>query len=151
MIEKKRSWGLCRAQGLGYGPSLFPQFVVAIGRRRLRFLNSEDIGDLIVGARIFREDDMISITLPNFMSFESTMKHESQRLMFLERESFEGRHTVGSLPTSVVTPAVSDTVLLSTFRYTHCDTDASEKVQLRQAYSRIFFSRFSRGYNMLEL
>ena len=53
----------------------------------------------------------------------TTQPHSKQR----------GKPTVGSDPTSWVTPAVSPTELLSSLRNTHADWASSENVQVRQA------------------
>ena len=62
-----------------------------------------------------------------------------------------GKPTVGSDPTSCVTPAVSPTALLRMFRNTHEDAASSEYWQVRQANCSRWVSGSSLGYNMLEL
>jgi len=62
-----------------------------------------------------------------------------------------GKPTVGSDPTSWVTPAVSPTELLSSLRKTHADWASSEKVQVRQANCKRWVSGSSFGYSMFEL
>ena len=62
-----------------------------------------------------------------------------------------GTLTVGSDPTSCVMPAVSPTVLLSSFRNTHAEVAGSLNGQVRHANMSVLLSRSSLGYSMLEL
>jgi hypothetical protein len=72
---------------------------------------------------------------------KTTVPHNKQR----------GKPTVGSDPTSCVTPAVSPTALLRIFRNTHEDAASSEYWQVRQANCSRWVSGSSFGYSMLEL
>jgi hypothetical protein len=62
-----------------------------------------------------------------------------------------GKRTVGSDPTSCVTPAVSPTALLRIFRNTQEDAASSEYWQVRQANCSRWVSGSSLGYSMFEL
>lgn len=74
--------------------------------------------------------------------------HMSPRVVW-ERE--RERPTVGSWPTSCVTPAVSPTVDAISWRMTHDEGASSVKEQVRQANNSLFSALSSRGNRRLEL
>jgi hypothetical protein len=64
-----------------------------------------------------------------------------------ERE--EGLPTVGSLPTSCVTPAVSPAALFMALRKMHDEVASSEKLQVRHVNMSLRSTSSSLGYSML--
>jgi len=58
-------------------------------------------------------------------------------------------HTVGSEPTSCVTPAVSPAALFRMFRYTQVLVASSENLQVRQVHTSFLRGKSSFGYSML--
>lgn len=92
---------------------------------------------LAVSPRLISSSDTIFGILPSHMT---TQPQSKQR----------GKPTVGSDPTSWVTPAVSPTELLSSLRKTHADWASSENVQVRQANCNRWVSGSSFGYSMFE-
>lgn len=71
----------------------------------------------------------------------------SKAKLFIEK----GAQTVGSDPTSCVTPAVSPTALFNTFRKTQDEIAGSLYWQVRQANCSWRVSLSSFGYNIFEL
>jgi hypothetical protein len=94
-----------------------------------------------ISAGIGPRDTSSARASPILPSQRITEPHNKQR----------GKPTVGSDPTSCVTPAVSPTALLRIFRKTHEDVASSEYWQVLHANCNRWVSGSSLGYSMFEL